>query len=102
MQPIDDVRLVGTEPTRIAVNRKVDHPMPLLLGDQHLLAGLAEPFASELPEGLEEAIAPGIGLEDDHRLIHEIGQQTGDVRGLDWRAAGNPLGGLEGEPARED
>ena len=74
----------------------------MLLGDQHLLAGLPEPFASELAEGLEEAIAPGIGLEDQHRLIHEIGEQTGDVRGLDRGAGGNRLGGLEGEPARED
>ena len=102
VQPIDDVRLVGAEPARIAVNREFDHPVSVPLGQQRFLSRRPERFARRLAERLQQAIATGVGLEDQHRLVHEVGQQASHVNVLDGTATDHPLRGIEGEPTRED
>ncbi len=64
------------------------------------LTRLLEAIGTEEADGLEEAVAAGLGLAHDEALVDQFGQRVG--HGLAVRRGGEGLDGVEVEPRRED
>jgi hypothetical protein len=67
------------------------------------LGALVESFLAELPQRLQEPVAGVVAgpVGDDHRLVDERGQITGDVDALDPVVGADRLGGGKVEAAGE-
>jgi hypothetical protein len=99
---VEGPALVGSPPSPVEILQPPAHPGPVARSRGVLLARLPKTLETVLAHRLDHPVAVMGQVEDDHRPVDQIAEQSLDVVALDGWECRHGLGRPEREPAGED